>query len=71
MGHDNYDKEIGCDINSDDELDDLIHYWYKIVANAFQENTNFVYEFFLISFSHENSCVIWNFPVIILVCKIY
>ena len=36
---DNYDEEIDCDVDSAGEFDDWIHYWFKIVANAFQENT--------------------------------
>ena len=39
---DNYDKKIDCDVNSDDEFYGWIHHWFKIVANAFQENTNYV-----------------------------
>ena len=35
---DNYDQEIDCDVDSDDEFDGWIHYWFTIV----QENTNFV-----------------------------
>ena len=46
----NYDEEIDCDVGSADEFDDWTHYWFKIVANAFQENTNFVYDFVLYFF---------------------
>ena len=47
---DNYVKESHCDVDSDHKFDSQIHYWFKIVANAFQENTNFVYDFVLYIF---------------------
>ena len=31
----NYDEEIDCNANSNDEFDDWIHYWFKIIANIF------------------------------------
>ena len=46
---DDYDKESACDVDSGYRFDDRIHYWLKIVANVFQENPNFVYDFALYS----------------------
>ena len=41
---DDCDKETDCGVDSDDKLDDLMPCWFKIVANVFQDNTNFVYK---------------------------
>ena len=48
--NDNYEEEIDCHVESDDEFNCWVHYWFKIVPNAFQKNTNFAYDFVSISF---------------------
>ena len=47
---DNYDEESDCDVESDDEFDGSIHYWFKIVANAFERTQTLFITLLFISF---------------------